>query len=155
MNDSPTQTAQVNRRARRERRREKRVARINRVQDRLVRLRDEKKKTKRNLVMRVLRFIVLLPVVIGLGALAIGLRAPELLEWPLSLMAGEAKGTFKASADNERVAEALEETRADAAEIGLENHGLMIVEEGAGPEGGLSVASGAGEAGIGSGDDPA
>ena len=50
------------------------------------------------------------------------------MEWPFQLLVSEAGGTIKASQENSRAEDALEATRNDAVELGLETHGLSIAD---------------------------
>lgn len=119
--------------------RQARVERIARVQAKLETLKGKKQASKRNLVYRVVRFIALFPVILGLGALAFVLKTPELFEWPLRLLASEVDGAVEANHESGRIEEAILEARADANEIGLEPHGLMMVEDATEADAGLSV----------------
>ena len=124
------------RRQRRVTRRAAREARVTKVKEQLTKLRGRHEVKKRHFALRVVRFVLLFPVIIALGLLAIGLRAPDLLEWPLKLLYKETKGTIRASKDSDRAREALDTTRAEAAQLGLGGQGLTLADEPAADSGG-------------------
>ena len=122
-------------------RRQKRAERVERIQKRLETLRDQKRETRQNFIVRMILLVLSLPIFLLLCLLAFGLREASIARMAFNLLKFTAVQGWKASEENSQADAELTSARDDARTLGLEAQGLSIVEPSSRNAGAVSLTS--------------